>query len=96
VCLDLDDCVTAGRLEPWAAEVLGHVPATYVELSPSGRGLHVWGIGNVPRGRIVRLVSGGQIEAYGNGRYLTVTGERFGEAPIKLGRLDALLAALWL
>jgi primase-polymerase (primpol)-like protein len=93
VCLDLDDCLSDAGLTPWAASVLASLPATYIELSPSERGLHVWGRGDLPHGRVLS-VDGGKVELYGNGRYLTITGSRFGKAPSKLASLplDALLA----
>lgn len=92
VCVDLDDCLDGERLAPWAERVLSRVPATYVEVSPSGRGLHVWGIGSVARGRIIETPDGGRLEIYGAGRYLTVTGHRFAGAPLSLARLHGFLA----
>lgn len=73
VCVDLDHCLDGkGRPKQWAAVILASVPATYVEVSPSGDGLHVWGFADVGKGR-----RGGGIEIYGQGRYLTVTGRRW-------------------
>lgn len=92
VCVDLDKCIDAAGVAPWASEILDAMPATYVEVSPSGRGLHVWGRGDMPAGRVLS-VNGHNVEVYGNGRYLTVTGNRFGSAPSRLASLplDALL-----
>src|SRR5690606_32158534 len=42
-CLDLDHCLTDGRPDQRALDVLARVPGAYVEVSPSGDGLHVWG-----------------------------------------------------
>jgi len=75
--LDLDDCrdATTGDLEPWAEDVLDDVP-TYAEVSPSGTGLRLFGLGFVPDGG-TRADAGdgeGHIEMYDTGRYLTVTG----------------------
>lgn len=50
---------------------------TYQEISPSGRGLHIIGIGAVPSGR--RRAS---IEIYPSARYITVTGDVFLDLPI--------------
>lgn len=73
VCVDLDHCLDGkGRPVSWAADVLASVPDTYVEVSPSGDGLHVWGLADVGRGRRCE-----GIEVYGQGRYLTVTGRRW-------------------
>lgn len=72
VCLDLDHCLEGGRVFPLAAEILSAAGDTYVEVSPSGDGLHVWGRGRIGRGR---RRSG--VECYGTGRYITVTGNRY-------------------
>src|SRR5690606_22007534 len=50
VCIDLDHALDEqGRPLPWAQRILGRVPRTYIEVSPSGRGLHIWGYGSVGR-----------------------------------------------
>jgi len=93
-CVDLDHCLDErGRLEPWAAPLLERLPATYIEVSPSGRGLHIWGTGELQRGRRL-MVDGGMVELYGRGRYMTVTGRRFRSAPSRLGDLSSTLASL--
>lgn len=93
VCLDLDHCLDEDGLAPWAADVLEEAGPTYVEVSPSGDGLHVWGWGHVPVG--TRAPWGaGQVEAYGHGRYITVTGRRFDGAPPRLGDLTGVLEQL--
>lgn len=86
VCLDLDGCLSGGELAPWAREILDACPGTYVEVSPSGTGLHVFGFGQVERGRRVRR-GGRAVEVYGRGRYIAVTGERFADTPRRLAAL---------
>ncbi len=72
--VDLDDCIRDdGALEPWAAEVVRWFSLTYVERSPSGRGVKVFGIGCKPPGACKR----GKVECYDRGRYFTLTGERW-------------------
>lgn len=93
VCIDLDDCLSGTHLALWAQRVLDTLPATYIERSPSGRGLHVWGMGSLDRGRRL-TVDGGTVELYGNGRYLTVTGQRWRGAPADLAPLDSVVAQL--
>lgn len=84
VCVDLDDCLDGRRrLLPWVSPMLASMPSTFVEVSPSGRGLHVWGFGDVRKGR-----RSGGVEVYGNGRYITVTGRRWRHAPTKFADLD--------
>lgn len=89
VCLDLDHCLNEGVLTDWAAGLLSRLPSTYIEVSPSGTGLHVWGHGTVVRGR--RLEN---FEVYGTGRYITVTGRRWADAPSRLANLDHVITAL--
>jgi primase-polymerase (primpol)-like protein len=96
VCLDLDHCLNplTGRLAPWAAAVLRDAGPTYVEVSPSGDGLHIWGRADVRQGRRIRRPDGTAVEIYGTGRYITVTGRRHGSCPSVLADISALVARL--
>jgi primase-polymerase (primpol)-like protein len=80
-CLDLDHCLVDGKPTPAARRFLYKLPRTYIEVSPSGEGLHVWGRAAVPTGRRV-VVDGLSVEVYGTGRYMTVTGKAFATAPL--------------
>lgn len=91
VCLDLDHCVLDGALVPAAARLVASLPRTYTELSPSGHGLHVWGIGSLPRG-FRRTVNDVSVEGYGSGRYITVTEHVFNPGP--LANMDHVIATL--
>jgi len=71
-CLDLDHCLVDGKPNELAREVLARLPGAYVEISPSGDGLHVWGTAPEQPGRVRDGV-----EAYSVGRYITVTGRVF-------------------
>ena len=93
VCLDLDHALEDGRPVEWAAQLLARLPATYVEVSPSGTGLHVWGRARVVRGRRIRD-GVRSVEIYGTGRYITVTGRRWRGASSRLADLDAVVAEL--
>lgn len=73
VCLDLDHCIEDGEVVGRAAEILARLPETYVEVSVSGTGLHVFGYGSVPHGR--KLPGG--VEVYGTGRFIAMTGNRY-------------------
>lgn len=79
-CLDLDHCLIDGVPDDRAREVLARAPGAYVEISPSGDGLHVWGTAPEQPGR---MRDG--IEAYSVGRYITITGNVF-----RAGRLADL------
>ena len=89
-CIDLDHCLDGTTVTPWARSILDRCPNTYIEISPSGDGLHIWGRADVPHGRRLR-VDQGTAEIYGTGRYITVTGRRHGKAPTTLADLSALI-----
>lgn len=93
VVLDLDHCLSGGRLAPWAARILAACPPTYAEVSPSGTGLHIWGRGRLARGRRIRRQDGAAIEAYSDGRYIAL-GHRYADAPLELADLSEVLADL--
>lgn len=84
VGIDLDDCRApeTGDLDAWAEEFLNYVP-TYTEVSPSGTGLRLFGLGFVPDGGNRADVDGaeGHLEMYDVGRYLTVTGHHVDGMP---------------
>ncbi len=70
-------------LEIDAQSIVDSIP-TYWEVSPSGTGLRGFAIGTLPDGGNKR----GDIEMYESGRFLTVTGRKFG----KIGTIDACQA----
>ena len=73
-CWDLDGCFDGEQLTPWAATVLDEVEAPlFVEKSVSGRGLHVFVEAPEGPGR-----SRGGVEFYSRGRFIRVTGDKFG------------------
>ena len=77
-CVDLDGVLVDGVLDPRAARFLASLDAFYVEVSSSGSGIHAWVFGGSPNGGCVfSLEDGLKVEWYSDGRYLTVTGERF-------------------
>lgn len=77
VCIDLDNCLRPdGTLTPIAARVVDLCPNTYIELSPSGTGLHVWGRGGLPVDGVRNDKWG--LEIYCARRYMTVTGRQYG------------------
>lgn len=96
VCIDLDHCLNplTGRLAPWAAAIVRDAGATYVEVSPSGDGLHIWGRADVRQGRRIRRLDGTAVEIYGTGRYIAMTGRRHGNAPSILADLSDVVRVL--
>jgi putative DNA primase/helicase len=76
--VDLDDCrdPETGVFDDWANEVLKDVP-TFGEVSPSGTGAHLYGLGFVPGDNRADIEGAeGHIEMYDSGRFFTVTGAR--------------------
>lgn len=86
--IDLDKCrdMQTGNIEPWASEIVTALNS-YTEISPSGTGLRIFVFGKLPQGRR----KNGLIEAYENGRYLTVTGNHLFETPVKVERRNGEL-----
>lgn len=73
-CIDLDGCLDEHGIPNDAARtLLAYYAGSYVEVSPSGRGLHIWGTAAPQRG-FKRTWRGQQIEFYSQGRYITITG----------------------
>ena len=72
-CLDLDHCVTDGKPNAHALALLRRYPTNYIEYSPSGTGLHIWGTRAEQPGTR-KTIHGLQVETYSTGRYITITG----------------------
>lgn len=91
VAVDLDDCLTQdAQLMPGVQDLLYQLGATYVEVSPSGRGLHVFGFTNEPSHKGVHSeLAGINVELYSDLRYVTVTGNRIG--PVDVDRCESIL-----
>lgn len=93
VCIDLDHAIEGGQLLPWARQIVDQLPDTYIEVSPSGSGLHIWGYGECGRGRRLRRGEAA-VEVYDRGRYITVTRHPFEGAPSRLADLSKVIADL--
>ncbi|RYZ32039.1 MAG: DNA primase [Propionibacteriaceae bacterium] len=93
LAFDLDECVDEhGAVSAPAQDLLRTLPRTWVELSPSGRGLHVWGYGTVGKGRRFVTAGGLRVELYDRGRFVTVSGRPVVLAPLAdVGQALALL-----
>ena len=89
VCVDLDHCLDGGEKETWARGIVEQIGG-YVEVSQSGKGLHIFG-----RAAIVRNRRTDGIEIYGNNRYIAMTGdvwEGHGALSDIQAGIDALMA----
>jgi putative DNA primase/helicase len=72
VGIDVDDCrdPQTGEIEPWAQKIIARVQEGYVEISPSGTGIHIIVQGTVRGGGMRK----GKVEMYGRDRFFTITG----------------------
>ena len=71
VGIDLDNCrdPISGEISPWAQKLVDSVQEGYVEVSPSGTGIHV-----IVEGKVCGGVRKGKVEMYGHERFFTITG----------------------
>jgi putative DNA primase/helicase len=70
-CLDIDNCLRADNTwSPLAQELCIALPGTAIEISQSGRGLHVWGLGELPPHSMKRTDHG--IELYSDKRFIAI------------------------
>ncbi|GEM_PF-3421269 len=95
--IDLDDCrdPLTGKIEAWAIEVIRQI-ASYTEISPSGKGLHVFTKAMLPgEGINRRNWHGRKIEIYDRGRYFTVTGNRLDGSTESVKERQAEVIALY-
>ena len=89
-CIDLDGCLDEkGRPSEFAQKVLAACPATFIEVSQSGRGLHIFGLLPEAPGRAREGV-----EVYSAGRFIAMTGLRWGSSPRSLADLSEVRSML--
>jgi len=92
-CIDLDHCFVDGELAEWAAEIVDRCQATFMEVSQSGEGLHIFGL--LPDGGGRNMRDGARsVEFYSTGRYIAVTGNRFAGSPSRLADLSGVVASV--
>lgn len=93
--IDIDKCIKEGHIDERASSLLNQLHASYIEISPSGLGLHAFGYGDLAQGRRRGIVDGLNLEIYSTARYLTVTGNTLSKQTLQpLVGLDALLSKL--
>lgn len=93
VGVDLDHCLENGKPNAYADYTIRKFKS-YTEISPSGEGIHILMIGNIPDNKGRR---NSRVEVYPSGRFLTVTGNVYGgyeklTTPQKV--LDALVSKI--
>lgn len=76
--LDLDDCfdVETGHMDEWARDLVDKAAGTYVEVTPSGRGLRIIGCVTGAPVHVTIKMPTGKVEVYRDApRFITVTGD---------------------
>ena len=89
-CIDLDDAIVDGQVQDWAQDILDQLPSTFIEVSQSGNGLHIFGLIPERPGRN----TGRGVEVYSAGRFIAMTGDRFDNAPSRLADLSSLVSRI--
>jgi hypothetical protein len=89
-CFDLDRVIDErGELDTRAATIVERCNS-WTEISPSGRGLHVF-----VRGVIPTVIKGDQIEIYSTARFICLTGHRWPGTPDDVQDAQDYLTWLW-
>lgn len=81
--VDLDDCITNGELSPEAQSWIDACP-TYTEITPSGKGLRLYGLGHKPQG----FRNTATCEVYESGRFFCMTGQKWEGTPDTINPID--------
>ena len=92
--VDLDKCVVDVIPSPESLAILKNLGAAYIELSPSGTGLHAFGFAENLRKGVRRFFNNVDVELYSSGRHFTVTGHTIVGGPLKTFMDFAELAAM--
>lgn len=93
-CIDLDDALTAdGTLTAWAAKIMARAPKTFMEVSQSGTGLHIWGLLGEAPGRNLRT-KGMSVEVYSQGRFIALGGTAWPDSVQELADITDLAEEL--
>jgi hypothetical protein len=95
--IDLDDCrdPATGEVEDWARLYVEDAHSD-TELSPSGRGFHIWLRGSPPNGADGQSKGAARkdgVEIYSRRRYFTMTGNHLDGTPLDLRDLNAVEVA---
>ena len=88
VCIDLDHVIVDGVVDPLVDSFIDALGDCYVEYSPSGEGLHIWGYSDIPGKGKVYVGGAIKVEIYPDKRFITVTGRLYHKGQNSLGVLN--------
>jgi hypothetical protein len=98
--IDLDDCrdPATGEIDEWAQKIIDRAGSAYVEVTVSGTGLRVIGVGSGPEAhrkfRVANARKNAAVEVYRKAtRYITVSCEQIGACG-RLTNIDELLYSI--
>lgn len=86
--IDLDHCIQGDKITPFAKSIVERFYDTYMELSQSGTGIHIFVKGGVPT-----AVKTNEIEIYSSKRYCAMTGNSL--RPIEVANYQEELSKLY-
>lgn len=94
VALDFDECVDelTREIRPDVASMVARLN-TYAEFSPSGKGVRVFVLGELPGENVTSKATG--CEMYAEGAYVTVTGVRVPGTPAGIAPAGEAVEELW-
>lgn len=72
--IDLDDCISDGMMSGEAKAILDLCQGSYAEVSKSGKGIKIWGIGNKSVLQCNYKIGNQKVELYDNGKWFMSTG----------------------
>lgn len=73
ILIDLDHCVFDGEVDRWAKRIIRKIKPAFIDLSPSGDGLHLFIEGKLPENHRRKFdVDGREIELYQGKRFVTM------------------------
>lgn len=92
VGIDLDNCIDGdATIDDWAQTIVTDMDS-YSEISPSGNGIKLIVMGQLPQE--VASVKTAQIEIYTQGRYFTITGQHLPGTPTTIRDVNGALTTL--
>ncbi len=71
VAIDLDNCIEKNKLNSFSEEIVEMFSGTYMELSQSGKGIHIFVKGSISKNLNLQNLG---IEMYKDNRYIALTG----------------------
>ena len=92
IAIDLDHCIEEGKICSWAEEIVSHFQDTYIEISPSGKGLRIILLApdNYSYDKDKYYIKKNNVEVYVAGatnRFVTLTGNAIQKTDV-VGNID--------